>query len=87
MHSFAITERYAIIVAGPFIVRPMELALSGRPLIENFRWKPDRATKIYVLDRHKRRQGRHAGRRPPVLLSPHQRLRARIRDRHGFDRL
>jgi beta,beta-carotene 9',10'-dioxygenase len=52
MHSFAITERYAVIVAGPFVVRPMELALSGRPLIENFRWKPGRATKIYVLDRH-----------------------------------
>ena len=52
MHSFAITERYAIIVAGPFVVRPLELALSGRPLIENFRWKPDRATRIYVLDRH-----------------------------------
>jgi len=52
MHSFAITDRYAIIVAGPFVVRPLELALSGRPLIENFRWKPDRATRIYVLDRH-----------------------------------
>jgi carotenoid cleavage dioxygenase-like enzyme len=52
LHSFAITERYAIILAGPFVVRPLELALSGRPLIENFRWKPDRATKIYVLDRH-----------------------------------
>ncbi len=52
MHSFAITDRYAIIVAGPFVVRPLELALSGRPLIENFRWKPDRATKVYVLDRH-----------------------------------
>jgi carotenoid cleavage dioxygenase-like enzyme len=52
MHSFAITDRYAIIVAGPFVVRPLELALSGRPLIENFRWKPDRATKMYVLDRH-----------------------------------
>lgn len=52
LHSFAITERYAIIVAGPFVVRPLELALSGRPLIENFRWKPDRATTIYVLDRH-----------------------------------
>jgi beta,beta-carotene 9',10'-dioxygenase len=52
MHSFALTERYAVLVAGPMVVKPIELALSSRPLIENFRWKPDRATQIYVLDRH-----------------------------------
>jgi carotenoid cleavage dioxygenase-like enzyme len=52
LHSFALTERYAVIVAGPLVVKPLELAISGRPLIENFRWKPNRSTKIYVLDRH-----------------------------------
>jgi beta,beta-carotene 9',10'-dioxygenase len=52
LHSFAITERYAIILAGPFVVRPIELALRNGGLIDNFRWKPDRASKIYVLDRH-----------------------------------
>jgi len=52
LHSFAITERYAIIMAGPFVVKPVELALRNGGLIESFRWKPGRATKIYVLDRH-----------------------------------
>lgn len=52
LHSFALTERYAIIVAGPLVVRPLELALRKGGLIDSFRWKPGRATKIYVLDRH-----------------------------------
>ena len=52
LHSFAITERYAIIVAGPLVVKPMELALRNGGLIESFHWNPDRATKIYILDRH-----------------------------------
>jgi carotenoid cleavage dioxygenase-like enzyme len=52
MHSFALTERYAVLVAGPLVVKPIELALKRGGLIESFRWKPDRATQIYVLDRH-----------------------------------
>src|SRR5947208_9650245 len=52
MHSFALTERYAVLVAGPLVVKPIELALRRGGLIESFHWKPDRATQIYVLDRH-----------------------------------
>lgn len=52
MHSFALTERYAVLVAGPLVVKPVELALRRGGLIESFRWKPGRATQIYVLDRH-----------------------------------
>jgi carotenoid cleavage dioxygenase-like enzyme len=51
MHSFALTERYAVLVAGPLVVKPIELALRRGGLIESFRWKPGRATQIYVLDR------------------------------------
>ncbi|TML00232.1 MAG: carotenoid oxygenase family protein [Actinobacteria bacterium] len=52
MHSFALTERHAVLVAGPLVVKPIELALRRGGLIESFHWKADRATQIYVLDRH-----------------------------------
>lgn len=51
MHSFALTERYAVLVAFPFVVNPLSLALSGRPFIENYRWKPELGTRVLVFDR------------------------------------
>jgi len=51
MHSFALTERYAVLVAFPLVVNPLELALSGRPFIENYRWKPELGTRVIVFDR------------------------------------
>jgi beta,beta-carotene 9',10'-dioxygenase len=51
MHSFALTERYAVLVAFPLVVNPLRLALSGRPFIENYRWKPELGTRILVFDR------------------------------------
>ncbi|HEX3609024.1 MAG TPA: carotenoid oxygenase family protein [Solirubrobacterales bacterium] len=51
MHSFALTERYAILVAFPLVVNPLSLALSGRPFIENYRWKPEQGTRVLVFDR------------------------------------
>jgi beta,beta-carotene 9',10'-dioxygenase len=50
MHSFAVTERHAVLVEFPFVVVPPAIPLSGRPLIENFRWKPERGTRFQVLD-------------------------------------
>jgi len=52
MHSFGITERYAVLTACPLVVNPPEIPLSGRPFIENFRWRPERGTDVIVLDRH-----------------------------------
>ncbi len=51
MHSFALTERYAVLVAFPFVVNPLDLALAGRPFIENYRWKPEVGTRVLVFDR------------------------------------
>ncbi len=51
MHSFALTERYAVLVAFPLVVNPLSLALSGRPFIENYRWKPELGTRVLVFDR------------------------------------
>ena len=52
MHSFGITERYAILTACPFVVNPPELGFSGKPFIQNFRWEPERGTDVIVWDRH-----------------------------------
>jgi beta,beta-carotene 9',10'-dioxygenase len=50
MHSFAITSRYVVLVEFPFVVIPVLIPLSGRPLIENYRWRPGRGTRFRVLD-------------------------------------
>ena len=51
MHSFALTERYAVLVAFPLVVNPLRLGLGARPFIENYRWKPELGTKVHVFDR------------------------------------
>ncbi len=51
MHSFALTERYAVLTDQPLTVNPMELLVSGRPFIENFRWNDGRGTRFMVFDR------------------------------------
>ncbi|HEY1623542.1 MAG TPA: carotenoid oxygenase family protein [Streptosporangiaceae bacterium] len=50
MHSFAITRRYMVLVEFPFTVIPVMIPLSGRPLIENYRWQPRRGTKFHIID-------------------------------------
>lgn len=50
MHSFAVTERFVVLVEFPFIVIPVAIPLSGRPLIANYHWKPRRGTRFRVLD-------------------------------------
>jgi beta,beta-carotene 9',10'-dioxygenase len=52
MHSFGITERYAVLTACPLVVNPPSIPLSGRPFIENFNWEPERGTDVIVWDRH-----------------------------------
>ncbi len=52
MHSFGLTERYAVLAECPLVVNPPEIPLSGRPFIENFRWRPERGTRFIVFDRH-----------------------------------
>jgi beta,beta-carotene 9',10'-dioxygenase len=50
MHSFAITERYLVLAEFPFVVMPALIPLSGRPFIENYRWRPERGTRFRVVD-------------------------------------
>jgi carotenoid cleavage dioxygenase-like enzyme len=51
MHSFALTERYAVLAEWPLTVNPLKMALGGRPFIENYVWDPGRGTRYTVIDR------------------------------------
>jgi beta,beta-carotene 9',10'-dioxygenase len=54
MHSFALTERYVVLVAFPLVVDPLRLVLGGlrgRSLMENYEWKPEQGTRILLFDR------------------------------------
>ena len=51
MHSFGMTENYVILVEFPFVVKPLDLLLSGKPFIENFSWKPNKGTQFIVINR------------------------------------
>ena len=51
IHSFAMSQRYIALAEFPYTVRSIEVPLSGRPFIENFRWHPERGTRILVFDR------------------------------------
>jgi carotenoid cleavage dioxygenase-like enzyme len=52
MHSFALTEHYMILATFPLVVNPLQLVLSGRPFIENYRWKPELGTRFLIFDRN-----------------------------------
>jgi beta,beta-carotene 9',10'-dioxygenase len=51
MHSFGLTERWLVLAEFPYVVNPITIPLSGRPYIENYRWKPERGTRITLIDR------------------------------------
>ena len=51
MHSFALTDRHAVLCEQPLLVNPLRLALGDRPFIENYEWKPERGTRFLIFDR------------------------------------
>ncbi len=51
MHSFGLSERWLVLAEFPFVVNPPRLAFSGRPYIENYRWKPELGTRFQLFDR------------------------------------
>jgi beta,beta-carotene 9',10'-dioxygenase len=51
MHSFGLTERWLVLAEFPYVVNPLRLAFSGRPYIENYRWKPELGTIFHLFDR------------------------------------
>lgn len=52
MHSFGLTQRWLVLAEFPYVVNPLRLAFSGRPYIENYRWKPELGTRFHLFDRN-----------------------------------
>ncbi|XVH31614.1 carotenoid oxygenase family protein [Haloferacaceae archaeon DSL9] len=50
-HSFALTDRYAILAECPLRLSPLSL-LRDRPFIENYGWDSDRPARFLVFDRN-----------------------------------
>lgn len=50
LHSFAVTERYAVLAVYPLVVNPLSFVLRSRPFIENYRWRPELGTQFLVVD-------------------------------------
>ena len=51
MHAFGMSGRYLILAEYPLRVNPLRLALSGKPFIQNYRWRPEESTRFQVIDR------------------------------------
>ncbi|QJE73885.1 carotenoid oxygenase family protein [Aerophototrophica crusticola] len=51
MHSFGLTENFAVLFEPPFRVNPLELRLSGKPFIANYRWCQGEGTRFHMVDR------------------------------------
>lgn len=51
MHSFGMSEHYIILVEFPLLVNPLRLMMSGKPFIENYRWKPEKGSRFLVMDK------------------------------------
>jgi beta,beta-carotene 9',10'-dioxygenase len=51
MHSFGMTQNYIILTEFPLVVNPLALLLWLKPYIENFKWKPDRGTPFWIVNR------------------------------------
>jgi carotenoid cleavage dioxygenase-like enzyme len=51
LHSFGMTSRYIVHVECPLLINPLELLLSGKPFIENAHWKPERGSRILLVDK------------------------------------
>lgn len=52
MHSFGMSKNYFILTEFPLVVNPISLLLWLKPYIENFKWKPERGTPFWVINRH-----------------------------------
>ena len=75
MHSFGLTQRWLVLAEFPYVVNPLRLAFSGRPYIENYRWRPELGTRFHLFDRTNGQSRRPVRDRGSVRLSPRQLLR------------
>ena len=69
------------------MVNPLALALSGRPYIENYRWKPERGTRFTLVDRATGKATDRLSDGCLLRLPSRKRLRGRWRGGRGPVRL
>lgn len=50
MHSFGLTPMHAVLLAPPFVVRPLDMLWSNRGYIDHFEWRPQDGTRLIVMD-------------------------------------
>lgn len=51
MHSFGMSPNYFTLTEFPILVNPLAILFSGKPFVENFKWKAERGTVFHVVDR------------------------------------
>lgn len=51
MHSFGLTDHYVVLTEFPFVINPLDLLVSAKPFVENFKWEPERGTKLTIVRR------------------------------------
>nr|UXE45515.1 apocarotenoid-15,15'-oxygenase [uncultured bacterium] len=66
LHSFGLTSRHAILLGGPFVVRPWTLLWSDRAYADHFRWRPELGTEIWRIDRGGGPAAKHTA--PPMFV-------------------
>jgi beta,beta-carotene 9',10'-dioxygenase len=49
MHSFGMSQDYLVLTEFPLVVNPIELRLSGKPFIQNYRWEPERGLVFHIV--------------------------------------
>jgi beta,beta-carotene 9',10'-dioxygenase len=52
VHSFGMSENNLIMALGPFVVDPLTLAVSGKPFIRNYHWRPELGLRFFVIDKN-----------------------------------
>ncbi len=51
MHSFGMSEDHLILTEFPLVVNPIDLKLSGKPFIQNYRWQPERGLVFHIVEK------------------------------------
>jgi beta,beta-carotene 9',10'-dioxygenase len=51
MHSFGMSEDHLVLTEFPLVVSPIDLRLSGKPFIQNYRWEPERGLVFHIVEK------------------------------------
>jgi carotenoid cleavage dioxygenase-like enzyme len=66
LHSFGLTSKHAVLLGGPFVVRPWTLLWSDKAYADHFHWRPELGTEITRIDRATGTRAVHTA--PPMFV-------------------